>query len=105
MLPICLGGTVLYLAATPSGGASEENGVLRFEEAGLVYTYHTLTGSEGLFDLETDPRLLQNLIVTRPRDARRLRKALERELSVESLEELRQEQDSEIRALESLGYL
>lgn len=78
--------------------------VLRHESGALVFTYHTPTGTEGLFDREADPQMLRNLGSARPDDLRRLREEMLRNLGVESLEELRHPQQELIDRLHGLGY-
>jgi len=79
--------------------------VLRYERDGLLYTYHVLTETEALFDLDGDPRCLENLKLIRWRDAVTLRRWLERELGVASLRELKDAEDPVLLRLKSLGYL
>jgi len=79
--------------------------VLRIEERGLRYTYHVISGSEALFDLRADPGSLRNLLPTRAAEAARLRRALERQLGVSSLEQLRESRRHRIEELKALGYL
>jgi hypothetical protein len=79
--------------------------VLSIEENGLRYTFHVTSGSEALFDLQSDPGQRQNLLPDRAEDARRLRKRLESELDVRSLEEFREFHREEIEQLRGLGYL
>jgi hypothetical protein len=67
--------------------------VLHYDEGGLRYTFHVLSGDEGLFDLGADPKMLVNLVRDRPDDFRRLRdelrKRLREKFGVDSPEELR----------------
>ncbi len=79
--------------------------VLTYQSDGLRYTFHAVTGGEALFDVEADPSLLRNLLPPRFDDARRLRRLLEIELGVESLDDLREVHRTKIDELESLGYL
>ena len=78
--------------------------VLQHRSGGLVFTYHTPTGTEGLFDRAQDPQMLHNLAAERPADLRRLREEMLKALEVESLEELRQPQQELIDRLRGLGY-
>ena len=80
-------------------------GIVQIEEDGLRYTYHLLSGTEALFDTRSDPRSLRNLLPERSGEGRRLRRQLERELEVPTLEDLRRERQDEIDDLKSLGYL
>jgi len=85
--------------------AEEVSGVFRIVQSGLLYTYHPLTGTESLFDLQEDPRCLRNLVSVRAEDARRLRDALCRDMGLADIRELRDASDSTLRRLRSLGYL
>jgi hypothetical protein len=91
----------------PAAAPPEEDfpSVLQYEQDGLRYTYHVLTGQEALFDSTADPKELRNLLNERGDDARRMRSALEKELKVDSLDSLRDRRKEEIEQLKSLGYL
>ena len=87
------------------GVAATTAHVLRYERGGLLYTYHVLTETEALFDLDSDPRCLKNLSSDRWRDAVALRRRLEREIGVMSLHGLKNPDDPVLQRLRSLGYL
>ena len=75
------------------------------DEGSLRYTYHLVSGTEALFDIERDPRCLVNLARERPEEVRRLSRALADQLEVGSLEELRDLHQETIDRLRALGYL
>lgn len=101
--------TLSIVACGPSpsrdGASADAAPVLSVERDGLLFTYHVLTNTEGLFDLQRDPRLLNNLAETRASDAERLRGVLCQELGVGDLAELCDPDDPERARLRSLGYL
>jgi len=88
--------------------ASADKGALRARpvivQGALRYEFDTLTGREWLFDTTGDgePR---NVLASRPAAARRLRQALEAQIGVGSLDELRDAQAPTADALRRLGYL
>ena len=80
--------------------------VLTIEEGDLLYTYHMLSGTEALFDVQEDPNLLRNLCRVRPVDAVALRRELSTRFGVVDLQELREKsRDPLLERLQSLGYL
>ncbi len=79
--------------------------VVHIEREGMLYSYHVITGTEALFDLRTDPECRKNLVTVRREEALRLRRELETDLELDSLDQLRDEDDPQIRILRSLGYL
>ena len=79
--------------------------LLTLESDGLRYTYHVVSGSEALFEVRHDPELLRNLLSELTEDARRLRRRLEKNLGVRSLDDLRESRCQEIEDLKALGYL
>jgi hypothetical protein len=79
--------------------------VLSIDEDGFRYTFHATTGTEALFDVKNDPRLLVNVIAAHPLLASTMRHSLEVRLHVESLDSLRALHAETIRRLQSLGYL
>ena len=95
---------VVAMRAAPKQ-AEGNPGVVHYDQGSLRYTYHLVSGTEGLFDLDADPRGLENLVTHRPDDARRLRQLLQVELGVGSLEELRAPYRDTIERLRALGYL
>lgn len=84
--------------------AAQLPAILRHDSGGLRFTYHVPTGSEGLFDIAADPKMLTNLAASRPADAARLREELRKSLGVESLADLRRAQQDLIDRLHGLGY-
>jgi len=84
--------------------AAEVPAILHYDSGGLRFTYHVPTGSEGLFDLAADPKMLTNLAPARPADAARLREELRRKIGVESLDDLRRARRDLIDRLHGLGY-
>ena len=105
VLVLCGVGLIVALHGhTADGPPHAPPPVVHFEADGLRYTYHVPTGAEGLFDVGVDPKLLTNLASSRPGDTRRLREALEKEIGVASLDELRRAQQVLIDRLRALGY-
>jgi hypothetical protein len=84
--------------------AAQVPAILHFDDGGLRFTYHVPTGSEGLFDVAADPKMLRNLAPERPDDTARLREELRRKLGVESLSDLRRARQDLIDRLHALGY-
>ena len=78
--------------------------VYRYESGGLVFTYHTPTNTESLFDTAADPRMLRNLARERPADLVRLRDEFLKKNGIESVEELRHPQQDLIDRLRHNGY-
>ena len=79
--------------------------VLTHESADYFYTYHVLTGNDGLFCRRTDPDCLRNLTRTKPDVAQRLRRELEALLGVENLDVFRDPDNPCLKRLRGLGYL
>lgn len=79
--------------------------VVTIDADGFRYAYHATTGTEVLFDVKNDPRLLVNVIGDHPLLAAGMRRSLETRLHVDSLESLRVLHAESIRRLQSLGYL
>jgi len=112
VLALVTTGAVLWIGP---GAEKEANGrteplpaiptVLTYQSDGLRYTYHVVTGGEALFDVVADPGFLENLLPTRTHDAWRLRRLLEIDLGVDSLDDLREAHRAKIDELEALGYL
>jgi hypothetical protein len=75
------------------------------EMDGFRYEYHIVTGSECLIDLGDRSRIVHNVLQEHPAIAAACRKALEAELGVDDLQELRTSHAETIRRLQSLGYL
>jgi len=94
----------LDVAAT-APPTSMPTSVVTIDDDGYRYAYHVPTGTETLFELRDDPRMLHNVRDEHPQTARRLRAALELRLHVESLDLLRTRAADTIRRLQSLGYL
>ena len=92
-------------AVTPAPSPEPPAPFLTYDEGALRYTYHVISGQEGLFAVGTDPDCLANLADERPDDVRRLRKLLERKLHVVSLDDYRESQIEKIKRLHALGYL
>ncbi len=112
ILALLITGATLWIGC---GNGKEANGrteplpavptVLTYQSDGLRYTFHVVTGGEALFDVVADPGYLENLVPTRTHDARRLRRLLEIDLGVDSLDDLREAHRGKIEELEALGYL
>ena len=81
------------------------SGAVRYEKWGLVYVYHPLTDTEGLYALAEDPKLLRNLVAARPREVRRLRREVCDRLGLSDLTELRVQGEETLEWLRGLGYL
>jgi hypothetical protein len=102
---------VLAACGPPDPGGTQTSSiraippVLSLDEGDLRYTYHVMSATEALFDLREDPRCLRNLLPGRAGDARRLRRRLESEWGVVSLDDLRERKRRMIEELETLGYL
>ncbi len=84
---------LIGVCARHDGGVDNPS-LLGIDDGGLRFTYHVLSGDEGLFDLAADPKMLRNLVRERPDDARRLRDELTRRVKkeqpgVDSLDDLR----------------
>lgn len=95
-----------WAAQSPSGAARADLPARPSLEAdGLRYEFDALTGCERLWDLSDPSQAPRNVIRERAIDARNLRRSLERQLGVESLDELRDAHRSGADALRRLGYL
>lgn len=94
----------LVMFPGPQVSASEVTGTVEIYDAPLRFVYHRVSGQASMFDLEVDPKSLDNLIESRPEDAARLRKLLEHDLGVKSLDELR-DNGRATQILRSLGYI
>jgi hypothetical protein len=79
--------------------------VLVLDHDGFRYTYHLISGTEGLFDISHDRATLINLNSDRPRMCRRFREMLEAREKVADLSDLRERYRNEIEGLRALGYL
>jgi len=90
-------------AASPAPDVNAS--VVTIDADGFRYAYHATTGTEVLFDVKRDPRLLVNVIEKHPLLAAAMRRSLEMRLRVDSLESLRALHSESIRRLQSLGYL
>ncbi len=88
------------VASLDAGGA-----VLEYRQQDLLYTFHLPTGTEALFNLKTDPECLDNILRTNRKEAARVRLRLEQKLRVESLEELRDQDNPVLLSLRGLGYI
>lgn len=84
---------------------AEETPVLAIQADGLRYEFHTLTGTESLWDIHLAPDARRNLLRDRPADAERLRRRMLDELGVDRLETLRASQSGTVERLRALGYL
>jgi hypothetical protein len=106
-VPVCL----VLLAGTAlvsCGRDPVENtiaSVLEYRQGDLLYTFHIPTGTEALFDVVKDPDCLQNILPGNREDAAAARKQLEQEIGVDSLEELRDENNPVLKSLRGLGYI
>lgn len=101
-------GVGVYAAVHPAPAVApdeESPAVLRIEEDGWLYTYHVPTDTEGLFDVQNDPRCLKNLLDSHRTEAARLRRTLERRLGVRDLREMLDPNDPTVENLRGLGYL
>ena len=106
-LLLCLFGALLAVCVHRDAGPAppaQMPAILRHDSGGLRFTYHVPTGSEGLFDIATDPKMLTNLAAARREDTARLREELRKSLGVESLADLRRAQQDLIDRLHGLGY-
>jgi hypothetical protein len=104
MLLVAAGWAATALWGTWRADGSER-GVISLDRDGFRYVFHPVTGDEALFDLRADPRQLRNLIRERWDQAHRMRRLLEQERGVESLDALRADEEETIRSLRALGYL
>ena len=95
---------VLHLHAFTRAASLRLARTARRQGLPVVFTYHTPTGTEGLFDRAADPKLVRNLAAERPADLERLRNEMLEKLDVETLEELRHPQQELIDRLHGLGY-
>ena len=106
LMAFVAGGFALAPPERPGSSAREKlPPILEETEDGLLFTYHVLTGTEGLFDLRTDPRCLRNLLGERPDDAAVLRRRLCVRVRVDDLSELSDPEDPQLIRLRNLGYL
>lgn len=92
-------------AAPAKAPAIVPQGVVQLTEGAYQYTFHLVTGTEALFNLEKDPRALKNLAREQPERTERLRLRLLDEMKVGSLEDLRSSEQDTIDRLKALGYL
>ena len=105
------GGLVAFLstrpAAVPVAPAAQSSppSVVQVTEGDFHYSFHVVTGAEGLFDLSADPKALRNLADSKPELVLKLRQRLLREMRIQSFEELRAESQDTIDRLKALGYL
>lgn len=103
---VIIASALSVLVALPSAEAFTDDGsLLTLEAHGYRYTYHIPTGGEGLFDRNSDPADLHNLLADRPAEAGRMRREIERRLHVRSLESLRARCADSVERLRTLGYL
>ena len=102
------GGLAYAVARSPSEPAAagtELSNVVSIEMRGFRFEYHTVTGSESLFNDGADPRHLRNVLAANPEVGRACREALARKLGVVDLPSLRDPRDDTIKRLRELGYL
>jgi hypothetical protein len=104
LIAVLVAGLVM-LVVPISLGSDKLPPVLRMEQDGYVYTYHVLSGTEALFDLRLDPRLLKNLAPSMPDRAFEMRRRLSFRYRVADLADLRKKEDPTRRSLEAHGYL
>jgi hypothetical protein len=98
-------GARLFAAPKPVVDSAVPQGVVQLKEGAYQYTYHLVTGTEALFDLDADPRALRNLAKQQPERTARLRLWLMDDMQIDSLEELRVSEQDTIDRLKALGYL
>lgn len=97
--------TPLPRAAVVTGRDGRTPTLVSIERNGLSYEFHTVTGTESLWDTALPVVERRNLIGERPDAARQLRAQLMLELGITDLESLRSEQQTAIDRLRRLGYL
>lgn len=103
---VIVAGVLAASIALPRADAfSDDGSVLTLEARGYTYTYHVPTGGEALFDTDSDPGQLHNVLASHPGEASRMRRAIEQRLHVQSLEALRSRCADTVGRLRSLGYL
>lgn len=102
---LVVAGAALVGAAVLVRTPREVRAVYTIERDGLRYEFHAVTGAESLWRTDARPGQQFNLIRDRAGDGRRLRRELEKELGVESLDELREEHRDVIEHLRELGYI
>jgi len=97
----------LHRAATDTdaAAAAAAASVVTIDGDGFRYAYHATTGTEALFDVTNDPRLIRNVIANNRTLALSMRRRLEARLGVDDLESLRRLHSEAIARLQSLGYL
>lgn len=106
LLALAAGGYALGFGRSSHQARQRESpSLLKIQDRNLLFTYHVPTDTEGLFDLSKDPKCLHNLVNSRPADAARLRRALERRLGVRDLREMLNPNDRTVQTLRGLGYL
>ncbi len=104
-----VGAVLLGLSSFLASPVEEEvpgtPGVLLLQDGNLLYTYHIVSRTEGLFDVTLDPECLRNLARERPGETARLRSMLVAEMGVASLAELGAVYEPLAARLRGLGYL
>jgi len=99
--------TGVFFASCDSEVADPDatSAVLEYRHKDLLYTFHIPTGTEALFNLRADPSCLDNILRNNREKAAEARLQLEKELRVDSLEELRDENNPVLQSLRGLGYI
>ena len=91
-----------YFAVACPISSAEPRAYIHIERDGMRYEFNLVLGTESLTEIGAARR---DVLGARPADAARLRRALADELGVESLEDLRSNQEDQIERLRALGYL
>ena len=92
-------------SAKTSAAVVDAAPIQTLDENGWRFTVHLPTGSEALYDLQSDPRCRTNVMREHPDRADRMRGALLRRCGVQTMEELRAPHQELTDALRRLGYL
>jgi hypothetical protein len=109
LVPALLAGGLWIARSRPEGRSGTEirtsSAVLEIRSGDLKYTYHVVSGTEGLFDLSRDPGMLTNQVRASWREGLLLRRRLERSLGVASLSETRPTGERDYEIMRGHGYV
>jgi hypothetical protein len=97
----------LAIAVYPRPSAAPEHPalVVTREMDGFRYEYHVVFDRETLLDLRDGPQSVRNVLDQHPDVAAKCRHALEADLAVHDLSELRAPHDETVQRLKALGYV
>ena len=105
VIAVAVGGAFLLHGTSARAGGKKLPAYATIERNGLRYEYDALTGREHLYVVAEPLATRRDVVGERPADVQRLRRELESELGIQSVETLRDVHREEAEVLRRLGYL